>query len=86
MRDINHAESLIYHELDSRHRGNTPVFLIPVHEGELVKTLYQWGARNCEMHLCQVAHKGHEAPCVGGLDGRAMKDETIRIYQGCCRA
>ena len=54
MRQCNHAKALIYYELNKRHRGNSPIFLIPVHQGELVKTLYTWGARNCEMHLCQV--------------------------------
>ena len=54
MRQCNHARALIYYELNKRHRGNSPIFLIPVHQGELVKTLYTWGARNCEMHLCQV--------------------------------
>ena len=54
MRQCNHAKALIYYELNKRQRGNSPVFLIPVHQGELVKTLYEWGARNCEMHLCQV--------------------------------
>lgn len=54
MRQCNHAKALIYYELNKRHRGNSPIFLIPVHQGELVKTLYMWGARNCEMHLCQV--------------------------------
>jgi N-acetylglutamate synthase-like GNAT family acetyltransferase len=73
MRDINHAESLIYHELDSRHRGNTPVFLIPVHEGELVKTLYQWGARNCEMHLCQVLG---DCPQMNGITMPTFMPET----------
>jgi len=54
MRQCNHAKALIYYELNKRQRGNSLVFLIPVHQGELVKTLYEWGARNCEMHLCQV--------------------------------
>ena len=54
MKQAQHAESLIYHELDKRHRGNSPVFLIPVNQGDLVNSLYGWGARNCEMHLCQV--------------------------------
>ena len=54
MRQCNHAKALIYYELNKRHRGNSPIFLIPMHQGELVKTLYTWGARNCEMHLCQV--------------------------------
>ena len=73
MRDINQAESLIYYELDSRHRGNTPVFLIPVNEGELVKTLYKWGARNCEMHLCQVLG---DCPPMNGITMPTFMPET----------
>ena len=47
------AAALIYSELDA-HRGRAPVFLVPVDAAELVQTLYSWGARNCEMHFCQV--------------------------------
>jgi GNAT superfamily N-acetyltransferase len=48
------AAALIHGELDARHRGGAPVFLVPVGEAELVQTLYRWGTRNCEMHLCMV--------------------------------
>jgi GNAT superfamily N-acetyltransferase len=44
--------ALIHVELN-RHAGRSPVFLLPVHCGELVRTLYDWGARNCEMHVAQ---------------------------------
>lgn len=44
---------LILNELN-HHRGRSPVFLIPVEEEELVRRLYGWGARNCELHFCQV--------------------------------
>lgn len=46
------AAALIHRELDF-HRGRQPVFLVPVDRRELVKTLYGWGARNCEIHFAQ---------------------------------
>jgi hypothetical protein len=45
--------ALILRELD-RHRGRSPVFLIPVDRPRLVRQMYDWGARNCELHFCQV--------------------------------
>ena len=54
MRTDADAAALVYRELDARHRGRAPVFLVPVDRGELVQTLYSWGGRNCEMHVCQV--------------------------------
>ncbi len=54
MRAEEDAAALVYAELDARHRGGSPVFLVPVDRGDLVRTLYGWGARNCELHLCQV--------------------------------
>lgn len=47
------AAALIHAELNYN-RGRSPVFLIPVERRELVKTMYQWGARNCEIHFAQV--------------------------------
>ena len=44
---------LLYRALD-RLRGRSPVFLLPVGEGELVRQAYAWGCRNCETHFCQV--------------------------------
>ena len=52
-RNVTQATALILAELD-HHRGGTPVFLVPVTCTELVKTLYGWGARNCEIHFAQV--------------------------------
>ena len=52
-RTENQAAALIYAELN-RYGGRTPVFLVPVSCGNLVRHLYQWGARNCEMHVAQV--------------------------------
>ena len=73
MRQAQHAKSLIYHELDKRHRGNSPVFLIPVNQGGLVKSLYGWGARNCEMHLCQVLG---DCPPMNGITMPTFMPET----------
>ena len=50
--------ALVHAELN-RHAGRSPVFLLPVHCGELVRTLYDWGARNCEMHVAQVHGEGN---------------------------
>jgi hypothetical protein len=47
------AAALILKELD-QHKGRSPVFLIPVQCEKLVRKLYEAGARNCELHLCQV--------------------------------
>lgn len=52
-RDEESAAALLLSELN-RHRGRSPVFLIPMDQAQLVRQLYAWGARNCEMHLCQV--------------------------------
>ena len=46
------AAALIHAELDG-HRGRTPVLLVPVQCDSLVRQLYAWGARNCEMHVAQ---------------------------------
>ena len=53
MRSQADAVALLFAEL-AVHRGRTPVFLIPVEAAELVQVAYSWGARNCEMHFCQV--------------------------------
>lgn len=47
------AGALLLRELDAR-RGCTPVFLLPVDAADLVRQAYQWGAKNCEMHVAQV--------------------------------
>jgi GNAT superfamily N-acetyltransferase len=52
-----HAAALIAAELHEHHRGRSPVFLIPVECDRLVRTLYQWGARNVETHFAQVRGK-----------------------------
>ncbi len=47
------AIRLLRHELN-QHRGKTMVFLIPARCGEMIQTAYQWGAKNCELHVAQV--------------------------------
>ncbi|MEN9283309.1 MAG: hypothetical protein RLZZ179_802 [Verrucomicrobiota bacterium] len=48
------AAALIHHTLNADFRGCAPVWLVPVHCGDLVRTCYQWGARNVELHLASV--------------------------------
>lgn len=52
-RSEDQAAALLLRELNQYH-GRQPVFLVPVDCGGLVRTLYSWGARNCELHLAQV--------------------------------
>ena len=47
------ALALIIAELN-HHRGQTPVFLVPVESARLVQSLYHLGAKNCEIHFAQV--------------------------------
>ncbi|MDA2931191.1 GNAT family N-acetyltransferase [Acidobacteria bacterium AH-259-O06] len=47
------AAALVLYELN-QHKGRSPVFLIPMEREKLVRQMYQWGARNCELHFCQV--------------------------------
>ena len=53
MRDESTAAALLAAQLD-HHKDRTPVFLIPAQAAGLVKTLYGWGARNCELHFAQI--------------------------------
>ncbi len=60
------AAALILPELD-QHRGRTPAFVVPMEKEKLVRQLYDWGARNCELHFCQVRgefqpHRGVNLP------------------------
>ena len=52
------AAALIAAELD-RHRGRSPVMLIPADRSELVQQMYAWGAKNCETHFIQVRGQSH---------------------------
>jgi GNAT superfamily N-acetyltransferase len=56
------AAALILRELD-HHKGRTPVFLVPADRTNLVRQAYEWGARNCELHVCQV--RGEYKPFEG---------------------
>lgn len=47
-----HAAALLYDQLNSQ-EGRCPVLLVPVKCGDLVRQLYDWGARNCELHVAQ---------------------------------
>jgi hypothetical protein len=52
-RNDEQAIALIARELDV-HRGRSPVVLVPVERTKIVRQMYDWGARNCELHFCQV--------------------------------
>jgi len=62
MRTDAEAAALVLAELNAQ-RGRSPVFLVPTHRGALVRQLYAWGARNCELSLLQV--RGHAEPIKG---------------------
>lgn len=72
IRSVDVAIALIYTELD-RHRGRSPVMLVPVQYPDLVQTLYAWGAKNCEMHIAQC--RG-EFPKVQGIFMPTFLPET----------
>ncbi len=56
------AAPLIFSELDL-HRGKSPILILPVDQSQLVQMMYSWGARNCELHFCQV--RGEYQPYKG---------------------
>jgi GNAT superfamily N-acetyltransferase len=62
MRNDDVAAALIRAELDHL-RGRTPVFLIPADRPGLVRQVYDWGGRNCEIHFAQV--RGNFKPYEG---------------------
>jgi GNAT superfamily N-acetyltransferase len=37
-----------------RYRGSYVIAVVPAHCAELVRQMYDWQARNCELHFCQV--------------------------------
>jgi hypothetical protein len=53
MRTEQQAAALIHAELN-HNRGRQPVWLVPSHCESLVRTMYDWGAANCELHFAQV--------------------------------
>lgn len=56
------AAALILRELDL-YPGRAPVFLVPADCAGLVRRMYEAGARNCELHTCQV--RGEFQPFAG---------------------
>lgn len=52
MRSETAALALIHAQLVGM-GGHQPVFLVPARSTNLVSSLYQWGARNCELHVAQ---------------------------------
>jgi GNAT superfamily N-acetyltransferase len=52
MRRERDAVALIHAELD-RHRGCSPVWLVPCDCDHVIRTMYRWGAKNCEVHFGQ---------------------------------
>ena len=57
------AAALLVAELNVN-AGRTPVFIVPVTCGGLVRLAYSWGARNCELHFAQ-ALRGAAQPFRG---------------------
>jgi ribosomal protein S18 acetylase RimI-like enzyme len=53
MRDHHSAAALIAAQLD-HNRGRSPVFLVPLDQSGLVGRMYEWGAKNVEIHFAQV--------------------------------
>lgn len=62
MRSEEAALTLIHAQLAAM-PDRQPVFLVPVRFPGLVATLYEWGARNCELHVAQV--RGDAQPFAG---------------------
>jgi hypothetical protein len=46
------SKALFWSALDAL-RGQTYVVLVPAEAQDLVRTLYQWGGRNVELHVAQ---------------------------------
>lgn len=66
------AEALLLSELD-RFRGRPALFLLPAEQAGLVARMYDRGARNVELHLCQV--RGRFQP-FAGISTPAFLPET----------
>lgn len=67
------AEALILNELDRFFRGRPALFLLPADQAALVARMYDRGARNVELHLCQV--RGRFQP-FAGISTPAFLPET----------
>jgi GNAT superfamily N-acetyltransferase len=66
------AAALLLAELNVN-AGRTPVFLLPVEQGGLVRLAYSLGARNCEIHFAQVLG---DAPPFRGVTMPTFLPET----------
>jgi len=76
MRTESEAIALIHAELKS-HRGNQAVVLTPAAAIGVVHSLYDWGARNCELHLSQVrGERGNAKPRMEGIVIPTFMPET----------
>ena len=56
------AAALIYQQLLGR-PGRSTLFLVPAECASLVRQVYAWGGRNCELHVTQV--RGQYSPTRG---------------------
>lgn len=61
-RDDETAAALLLCEWNA-YPGRAPVAVVPADRHALVRAIYGWGGRNCELHLCQV--RGHFQPFRG---------------------
>lgn len=52
MRNEQDAVALIHAQLNV-HRGHMVVCLVPCHCDHVIRSMYSWGATNCELHLAQ---------------------------------
>lgn len=66
------AKAIIQTELN-HHKGKSPVFLLPANNRELVASMYDLGARNCELHVGQVLG---DAPKIDGIVMPTFMPET----------
>lgn len=71
-RTAEQAASLVLAELNQC-RGRTVVFLVPSQCTPFVAQMYQWGAKNCELHLSQVRGA---CPPVRGIQMPTFLPET----------
>jgi len=66
------AVALILKELN-RYRGRKLLLVVPVEFSNLIKQIYSWGGKNCELHFCQV--RGIYKP-IGGITMPGYMPET----------
>ncbi len=67
------AIALLHAMLDTRFRGRSILWLVPVQCAVLVRKCYAWGARNVEMHLASVLG---DAPPMNGVTFPTFMPET----------